>query len=98
MRLKTVLMQIPRTRATNVLTMYCHLHPQRWFLDERLLRTERPFEPAFVVFWVHRMRWPLGLSAWHVHNPHDIWLCITHAQYGGRLLVQGKRPAKYAIS
>ena len=24
------------------------------------LRTERPFEPAYVVFWVHRMRWSLG--------------------------------------
>lgn len=23
-------------------------------------RTEKPFEPAFVIFWVHRMRWFLG--------------------------------------
>ena len=39
-------------------------------------RTEKPFEPAYVVFWVHRMRWRgdsgSNASPWELGCFHEI--------------------------
>ena len=44
-------------------------------------RTEKPFEPAFVIFWVHRMRWLLGHPKknlrWKVEKNH-----VTGCNFG----------------